>query len=175
MFNLCAPAIIYLIFSFTQILIDTLKGLYNTAFMKAIVTIMITILLNILCESGLNVVSWIIVFIPFILMTVIVSMLLYIFGLDAATGSLNYKCGGGGAQEKCGDGISIDRAGNIIIYDPEYNPGANPVYYKLPNIVVPNPHNNDAAKMQPATSQAQSAEQIQSSIPNGSSSPAYQS
>ena len=92
MVNLCAPAIIYLIFSVTQILIDTIKGLYNTALMKGVVTFMVTILLNILCERGLGVVSWIIVFIPFILMTVIVSMLLYIFGLDAATGSLNYKC-----------------------------------------------------------------------------------
>ena len=87
--NLCAPAIIYLIFSITQILIDTFKGLYNTAFIKTIVTIMVTLLLNILCERGLSAVSWIIVFIPFILMTVIVSVLLYLFGLDAATGSLN--------------------------------------------------------------------------------------
>jgi hypothetical protein len=170
MFNLCAPALIYLIFSFTQILIDTLKGLYNTAFMKAIVTVMITILLNILCESGLNVVSWIIVFIPFILMTVIVSMLLYIFGLDAATGSLNYKCGG--KQEKCGDGISIDRSGNIIIYDPEYNPGANPVYYKLPNIIVPNPHSNDPMQRQDVAAPVQPGSPP---IPSGSSSPAYQS
>lgn len=168
MFNLCAPALIYLIFSFTQILIDTLKGLYNTAFMKAIVTVMITILLNILCESGLTVVSWIIVFIPFILMTVIVSMLLYIFGLDAATGSLKYKCGG--TQEKCGDGISIDRSGNIIIYDPEYSPGANPVYYKLPNIIVPNPHSNDSKQDMTAPVQPGSPP-----IPSGSSSPAYQS
>lgn len=168
MFNLCAPALIYLIFSITQILIDTLKGLYNTAFMKAIVTVMITILLNILCESGLTVVSWIIVFIPFILMTVIVSMLLYIFGLDAATGSLNYKCGG--KQEKCGDGISIDRSGNIIIYDPEYNPGANPVYYKLPNIIVPNPHSNDLVQ-----AMAEPVQPGSPPIPNGSSSPAYQS
>lgn len=171
MFNLCAPALIYLIFSFTQILIDTLKGLYNTAFMKAIVTVMVTILLNILCESGLNFVSWIIVFIPFILMTVIVSMLLYIFGLDAATGSLNYKCGG--AQEKCGDGISIDRAGNIIIYDPEYNPAASPVYYQSPNIVVPNPHNNDVANSQTQT--AAPNQPAPQPIPYGSSSPAYQS
>jgi hypothetical protein len=171
MFNLCAPALIYLIFSITQILIDTLKGLYNTAFMKALVTAMITILLNILCERGLNVVSWIIVFIPFILMTVIVSMLLYIFGLDVATGSLNYKYGG--KQEKCGDGISVDRSGNIIIYDPEYSPGANPVYYKLPNIIVPNPHSND-----PKQAQASNVQPVQPGsppIPNGTSSPAYQS
>ena len=48
MLNLCPPAIIYLIFSITQILIDTFKGLYNTAFMKVIVTITVTLLLNIL-------------------------------------------------------------------------------------------------------------------------------
>ena len=89
MLNLCAPAIIYLLFSITQILIDTFNGTYNTAIMKSIVAFVITILLNILCEKGLGFVSWIIVFIPFIFMTVIVSMLLYIFGLDEATGKMN--------------------------------------------------------------------------------------
>ena len=38
--------------------------------------------------NGLDVVSWLIVFIPFILMTVIVSMLLVMFGLDPSTGKL---------------------------------------------------------------------------------------
>jgi len=75
----------------TQIIIDTLKGLYNTALMKFIVMAMCTLLLNALCENGMSVISWIIVFIPFILMTVVVSMLLYIFGLDIATGSFNYN------------------------------------------------------------------------------------
>jgi hypothetical protein len=92
MFNLCPPALIYLIFSLTHIVIDTFKGLYNTAFFKFIVMVMVTFLLNILCEGGLSVISWIIVFIPFIFMTIIVTMLLYIFGLDAASGTINYKC-----------------------------------------------------------------------------------
>jgi hypothetical protein len=168
MVNLCAPAIIYLIFSITQILIDTFKGLYNTAFMKVIVTVMVTLLLNILCQRGLSVVSWIIVFIPFILMTVIVSMLLYFFGLDAATGSLNYKCDGSNANAKCGDGISIDALGNIIIYDPEYNASNNPVYFQSPNIIIPNPHKNDPLVSSPIITN-------QPLVPNGSSSPAYQS
>ena len=89
MVKLCSPALIYFIFSVTQILIDTFKGMYNTAAMKVIVTIMVTMLLNILCERGLGLVSWIIVFVPFILMTVIVTILLYVFGLDPATGTLN--------------------------------------------------------------------------------------
>ena len=167
MINLCAPAIIYLIFSITQILIDLFKGLYNTAFIKVIVTVMVTLLLNILCEKSLSVVSWIIVFIPFILMTVIVSMLLYIFGLDAATGSLNYKCNGTDSNTKCGDGITIDALGNIIVYDPEYNSSKNPVYYNSPNIIIPNPHNNDNI--------INNKTSYYNPIPNSSSSPAYQS
>ena len=87
-FNLCPPAFIYLVFSITQIMLDTFKGLYNTAFFKFIVMIMITLLLNALCQMGLGIVSWIFVFIPFIFMTVIVAMLLYIFGLKDSTGKL---------------------------------------------------------------------------------------
>lgn len=170
MINLCAPAIIYLIFSITQILIDTFNGLYNTAIIKVIVTITVTLLLNILCEQGLSVVSWIIVFVPFILMTVIVSMILYVFGLDAAAGNLKNKCYGTSSNEtssntKCGNNITIDPLGNIIIYNPKYNPTSNPVYYRSPNIIVPNPtSNNKTTNMANYTI-----------IPKGSSSPAYRS
>lgn len=162
--NLCAPAIIYLIFSITQILIDTFKGLYNTAFIKVIVATMVTLLLNILCQRGLSVVSWIIVFIPFILMTFIVSILLYIFGLDAAKGTLNYKCDDENTQN-CGNNIKIDSSGNVLIYDPEYNATTNPVYYKSPNIIVPNPYANDNVYKP----------QYVTNVPSGSTSPAYQS
>ena len=90
--SICPPALIYLAFSLTQIVIDTFKGLYNTAFFKFIVMVTITFLLNALCQGGMSVISWIIVFIPFMFMTVIVAILLYVFGLDAATGTLNFKC-----------------------------------------------------------------------------------
>lgn len=164
MINLCGPAIIYLIFSMTQIIIDTFKGLYNTAFMKAIVMVMVTLLLHILCQKGLSVVSWIIVFIPFIMMTVIVSMLLYIFGLDASTGNLNYKCDN--SNTNFGKNVTVDSLGNVVIYDPEYDSKKNPVYYQSPNIIIPNPTNNDKNKNTVLDNQ-----------PNmwKSSSPAYQS
>ena len=92
MVNICAPALIYVAFSMTQIIIDTFKGMYNTAFFKVIVMIVITILLNALCQGGMSVISWIIVFVPFMFMSLIVGILLYVFGLDAATGTLNFKC-----------------------------------------------------------------------------------
>lgn len=143
MIKLCAPSIIYLIFSITQILIDIFKGLYNTAIVKSIVATMVTLLLNILCDKGLGVVSWIIVFIPFILMTVIVSMILYVFGLDVATGKIDYTNNKNDTTINYNDIITIDTQGNIIVYDPNYNSMTNPVYYKSPNIIIPNPKLNN--------------------------------
>ena len=84
----CPPALIYLIFSVTQISIDTFQGQYNTAFAKIWVAVVFTVVLNYLCRRGLGIISWFIVFIPFMLMTLIISILLYVFGLDPATGRL---------------------------------------------------------------------------------------
>ncbi len=86
--GLCPPALIYLIYSVVQIGIDIIKGFYNTAFVKVWVAFIFTILLNYLCQSGLGIVSWVIIFIPFVLMTTIVGILLFQFGLDSKTGKL---------------------------------------------------------------------------------------
>jgi hypothetical protein len=108
MFSLCAPALIYVAFSLTQIVIDTFKGLYNTAFFKVIVMVIITILLNALCQAGMGIISWIIVFIPFIFMSIIVAILLYVFGLDPSTGTLNIKC------DNCDTSSTTKKSGNLI-------------------------------------------------------------
>lgn len=84
--NLCSPALIYLIFSMTQVIVDSIKGLYNVAILKFIMMVLFTLLLNILCQRGLGLVSWIIVFVPFVLMSVITAILLFVFGLDPSSG-----------------------------------------------------------------------------------------
>ena len=86
--TLCPPALIYLVFSITQIVIDTVKGQYNTAMFKLLISLLFVVLLNSLCSNGLGIVSWVIVFVPFIFMTVIVSILLVMFGLDPGSGRL---------------------------------------------------------------------------------------
>ena len=89
--DLCAPALLYVGFSLTQIIIDIFKEMYNTAFLKFIVMIIFTLILNILCKRNLGVIAWFIVFVPFIMMTIITSILLYVFGLSPSSGNLNYK------------------------------------------------------------------------------------
>jgi hypothetical protein len=93
--KLCMPALIYLIYATSHVIIDTYKGLYNTAFVNVWQAILFTFLLNVLCQNGLGVISWLIVSIPFVLMTVIAALLLFVFGLNPATGKAVANSGGG--------------------------------------------------------------------------------
>jgi len=87
-------------------MIDMFKNLYNLAFIKFMVMIIFTILLNFLCKKGLSIVSWFIVFIPFIMMTIITSLVLFTFGLSPSQGSLDYnvKYPGSGKMTRFGQG-----------------------------------------------------------------------
>jgi hypothetical protein len=67
------------------------KQLYSLALIKFLVMIIFTILLNILCETKLGIVSWLIVFVPFIFMTIISSTLLYAFGVNIASNNSIHK------------------------------------------------------------------------------------
>ena len=106
--ELCSPALLYLGFSLIQIIIDIVKNMYNTALLKFIVMIIFTLLLNILCNSGLNVVAWILVFVPFIMMTVITSLLLYVFGLSPYNGKIEYSNVNINEGTKINSSINID-------------------------------------------------------------------
>ena len=89
--KLCLPALLYIGFTLTHIVIDLFKKLYNTALLKFILMIIFTVMLNLLCKSGLTVLSWIIVFLPFILLTVITVWLLISLGLSPESGYLKYN------------------------------------------------------------------------------------
>jgi hypothetical protein len=80
--GICGPSLVYIGFSLIQIFIDIYAGVFNGAFLKFIVMIIFTLILNILCDLGYIVIAWILVFIPIIMMTLISTLLLRVFGLD---------------------------------------------------------------------------------------------
>jgi len=132
---------------------------------------MVTVLLVILCENGYSNVAWLIVFIPFILMTIIVGILLYVFGFDITTNNIKTNKNNPKCETNCSDDIKINNKGDILIYDPYYNPIKDPVYYMHPNVVVPNPHNNNNI----SSSQPQIYPQTIDIPTNYSSDPSYKS
>jgi hypothetical protein len=84
--RICMPALIYLVFSMTHVIIDTYKGLYNTAIIEFWLSAVFTVLLNLLCTHDMGIIAWFIISIPFLLMTVIAGFLLFAFKLNPATG-----------------------------------------------------------------------------------------
>ena len=89
--EICSPALIYLLFSIVLILIDIYLGLYNIAMIKLIATIIITLLLNLMCEQNLGIISWIFVLLPLIFISMITSILLYVFGMSVSIGTTTEK------------------------------------------------------------------------------------
>ena len=143
--SLCPPAVLYLGFSVIQIIIDLFRGQQNSAFLKVIVMIVFTILLNQLCIGGLTILSWFIVFIPFIMMTYVTTILLYVFGLNPSKGKSQppdprrrhkphptpynpQEVGGCAGTEFgcCPDGVTASNEFGSNCYGPGPGPGPQP-------------------------------------------------
>ena len=80
--NFCTPAFIYLIFMFIHVLMQMVNQKWNHAMVQLLVGLLMSLLLQVLCMRGMSVLSWIIVFIPFILYTYMMILLYHVFGLE---------------------------------------------------------------------------------------------
>ena len=80
--SLCPPTLVYIGFSLIQIIIDLYNGIFNQAILKFVIMIIFTLIINILCDLGYTVIAWILVFIPIIMMTIVSTLLLKVFGLS---------------------------------------------------------------------------------------------
>ncbi len=89
--KLCGPTILYLAFSLVHIIIDGLYGRFNRLLIEIVISIIFAFMLQLLCMAGLNIISWILVFIPFILFTYITSIILFVFGLNPKEDNIKYK------------------------------------------------------------------------------------
>ena len=133
--NVCATAFIYLAYGLIQVIMDTFNGLYNTAIIKSITTIIFTLILNALCSRGLSVVSWLIVFIPFIMMTIITALMLMVFGLDPSTGKRLY----GENTKKVPDARMDSQNANLNMSFQSLNNPQNRALYSSNQNKAPNP------------------------------------
>lgn len=83
--RLCSPALIYLAFSMIQLILDLSNNKFRLAVAKLIVAIIFTYILNVLCDQKMSILSWIIVFIPFLFMGYFSLLLTYALGFSEDT------------------------------------------------------------------------------------------
>jgi len=72
MFQVCAPAFLYLCISLFDIIFNAYLGLHDYVLVKIIVIIAVSLFLNILCEKGFSEISWLIVLLSFLVIGIIV-------------------------------------------------------------------------------------------------------
>jgi len=151
---LCGPALLYVGFSLTQIIIDTFKGFHDVAFFKSIVMIVFTIVLNALCSQGLGIISWLIVFLPFIMMTYITAILMITLGF----------------------GNNVEDTKNKVVYPSDYpkvlhkprHPSANGIKYQEHTVYNVNANNTNHSSTDPTDPDEPSHLQESGDVPNPS-------
>ena len=79
---LCPPALLYAVIMLIYLILELSNEKYHQAFVKAIVGIIFTCILQAFCQMNLGLVSWILVMIPIIFYTYVTLVVFWVFGLD---------------------------------------------------------------------------------------------
>jgi hypothetical protein len=78
--QLCPPSMIFIVLLFVHLIMEIYDNHLRLAFAKMIIGILIGILLNVLCIIDLDVIAWIIVFLPLIIYTYMTLIIYFAFG-----------------------------------------------------------------------------------------------
>jgi hypothetical protein len=79
---LCPPALLYAVIMLVYLILELSNEKYHQAFVKAIVGIIFTCILQAFCQMNLGVISWTFVMIPIIFYTYITLLTFFMFGVN---------------------------------------------------------------------------------------------
>lgn len=86
---LCPPSLLYAVIMLIYLILELSNENYHQAFVKAIVGIIFTCILEAFCRMNLGLVSWILVMIPIIFYTYMTLLTFFIFGLNPKPEKMN--------------------------------------------------------------------------------------
>uniref|UniRef100_A0A6C0ESD4 Uncharacterized protein n=1 Tax=viral metagenome TaxID=1070528 RepID=A0A6C0ESD4_9ZZZZ len=88
---LCPPALLYVVIMLVYTILELSNNKYHQAFVKAIVGIIFTCILQAFCEMNMSLISWVIVMMPIIFYTYITLIVFFVFGLDPKDKIKNFQ------------------------------------------------------------------------------------
>jgi hypothetical protein len=120
--NMCSPAILYVGFSLTHIIIDMGREQYPSAIMKFFIMIVFTLILDMLCKRGLGTVSWLLVLIPFVSMSLITAILLSMFGVNTYSSTVRINSPTKESVQATVDAVKSNVESEMSYNDVPYDP-----------------------------------------------------
>lgn len=82
--TLCVPAVLFIMFMLFEVIFELYYKNYPLAFVKFICYFVVVLFLQLLCISNMEIISWIIVFLPLIMYTYMTVLIYFIFGTNPA-------------------------------------------------------------------------------------------
>jgi hypothetical protein len=130
-------------FSLTHIIIDTGREHYPSAIMKFFIMIVFTLILDMLCKRGLGTVSWLLVLIPFVSMTLITAILLSMFGVNSYSSTVrlnspseeSIQSAKDSAKAALNSKVEMEMSYNDVPYDPDDFSSGTPAEVNHYNVV----------------------------------------
>ena len=89
--TLCPPAIVFIVFTMIHLIMELYDYKYKRALLKSILAILVICLLEALCLSNMQIISWVIVFIPLIIYSYMTLVIYFVFGTDPTEKMKRYE------------------------------------------------------------------------------------
>jgi hypothetical protein len=78
--TLCTPAVLFVMIMIFHVLFELYDKNYSMALVKVVASVFMIIFLQILCVTGMEIIGWMIVFIPLIIYSYVALILFFVFG-----------------------------------------------------------------------------------------------
>ena len=89
--TLCVPAVLFIMFLLFEVIFALYRQEYQLAFVKFVSYFIVVLFLQLLCVSNMEIVSWIIVFLPLIIYSYVTLVLYFVFGTNPEPALKQYE------------------------------------------------------------------------------------
>jgi hypothetical protein len=82
--NLCTPSVLFVMIMMFHVIFELYDEHYSMALVKFMCSIVMIVFLQLLCSAHMEIIAWIIVFVPIIIYTYMTLLLFFVFGTNPA-------------------------------------------------------------------------------------------
>ncbi len=80
--TLCPPAVLFMMFMIFYLIVELFEEHYAMALLKLLCSIVMIVFLQLLCSAHMEIIAWILVFLPLIIYSYMTFLLFFVFGTN---------------------------------------------------------------------------------------------
>jgi hypothetical protein len=89
--SLCTPAVLFVMLMIFHLIFELYDENYSMAFLKLFCSVVMILFLQLLCSAHMEIIAWVIVFLPLIVYSYMTFLLFFVFGTDPSVAIKQYE------------------------------------------------------------------------------------